>query len=405
MMPIARRVAAKPKPGCAVIRITFLVHSLRVGGAEVQLSALARGLDRGEFALTVVSFYDDGELIEELRAAGVAVVTLGMRGRRGLAGFLGRLIRALRDSRPDVVYSYLDFPNVVAAVLKPLMRGSLLIWGIRASDMRLNERNRTWRAIFALERWLAPAADLIICNSRAGKQHLEQCRFPMAAITVVANGIDTARFFPDPAARAHWRAKLRFSDGDLVIGLVARLDPMKDHETFLRAAAELARDLPEARFVCIGGGADQYADGLRQLGESLGLGEKLLWAGARSEVPEMLNVLDIATLTSAYGEGFPNAVGEAMATALPTVTTDVGDAARVVGDTGVVVPIASPSALATAWREMAALSREERTALGAAGRARVVACFPRNRMIAETGAQIRGMRKEFTGRADLRERA
>ncbi len=372
-----------------MIRVTFLVHSLRIGGAEVQLSVLARGLDQAEFHPTIISFYDDGDLIEELRQAGVSVVTLGMRGRLGLAGFLLRLVRALRHSRPDIVYSFLDFPNVVAALMKPLSRKSRLVWGIRASDMQLKDRNRTWRTIFALERRLAGAADLIVCNSWAGRTHLEKSRFPNDAITVVANGIDTERFCPDPAARNRARSALGFSDDDIVIGLVARLDPMKDHETFLRAAAELARELPEARFVCVGGGGDQYAAELRRLGETLGLGSRISWTGARMDVPELLNAFDIATLTSAYGEGFPNTVGEGMATGLPYVTTDVGDAARIVGDTGTVVPIASPSALAAAWRRMAGLSQAERRQLGAVARRHVVERFPGMTMVAETSKQLR----------------
>jgi glycosyltransferase involved in cell wall biosynthesis len=386
-----------------VIRVTFLVHSLRIGGAEVQLSALARGLDQAEFRPTIVSFHDDGELIDELRQAGVSVVTLGMRGRHGLAGFLLRLLRALRDSRPDIIYSFLDFPNVVAALIKPLLRGSRLVWGIRSSDMRLEERSRTWRAMFALERRLAGAADLIICNSWAGRAHLETSCFPNDAIAVVANGIDTQRFHPNLAARARARSALMFADDDIVIGLVARLDPMKDHATFLRAAAELAGDLPEARFVCVGGGGDQYAGELRQLGEALGLGDRMSWTGARMDVPELLNAFDIATLTSAYGEGFPNTVGEGMATGLPYVTTDVGDAARIVGATGSVVPIASPAALAAAWRRMAGLSRQERRRIGEAARGRVVEHFPRKIMITESSRQLRRVRQEMPESAALRE--
>jgi len=386
-----------------VLRITFLVHSLRIGGAEVQLSALARGIDRLEFVPTVVSFHDDGELIEELRDAGIPVVTLGLRGHRDLPGLLLRAGRALRDSRPDVVYSFSDFANAVAAVLKPWTRGSRLVWGMRASDMHLEDRDRTWCTIFALERLLAGAANLIICNSWAGRAHLVRSRFPEGAMTVVGNGIDTERFCPDPAARQRWRAKLGFSDGDLVIGLIARLDPMKDHETFLNAAAQLAGDLKEARFVCVGGGADQYARELRDLGQALELADRLIWTGAREEVSELLNAFDVATLSSAYGEGFPNAIGEAMATALPCVATDVGDIARIIGEAGTVVPPASPSALAAAWRDMARLSPEARGEIGAAARARIIMHFPREIMIEETSEQLRHLCSNTARRAALRE--
>ncbi|MBT4491432.1 MAG: glycosyltransferase, partial [Rhodospirillaceae bacterium] len=297
----------------------------------------------------------------------------------------------------------LDIPNVVAAILKPITRGASLIWGIRASDMRLEERNRTWRMIFAVERLLAGTADRIICNSWAGRGHLEDSRFPSAAMTVIGNGIDTDRFCPDAAARARGRAEFSYSDEHMVIGLIARLDPMKDHQTFLRAAAELARDLPLARFICVGDGPAPYAGELRRLADSLGLTDRLIWTGARSDIPELLNAFDIATLSSAFGEGFPNAVGEGMATALPYVTTDVGDAARVVGDAGTVVPIASPSDLAGAWRDMAALSPQERAEIGRAARARVVANFPRQIMIDETSAQLHDVCRPDAGAVSRRE--
>jgi glycosyltransferase involved in cell wall biosynthesis len=374
---------------------------MRVGGAEVQLSSLARGLDRAEFAPTVVSFHSDGELLDELRAADVPVVTVGMRGRRDLLGLLWRVAGAVRGSRPDVVYSYLDFPNAVAAALKPWMRGSRLIFGIRASDMRLAERDRVWRAIFAAERLLAGAADLIICNSWAGRAHLVACRFPEDAITVVANGIDSNCFRPDAKARRRARAELGLVETDLAVGLVARLDPMKDHQTFLRAAAELAADVPEARFVCVGDGTDQYVGELRSLGQSLGLGDKVIWTGARSDVPALLNAFDIATLSSAYGEGYPNVVGEGMAAGLPYVATDVGDAARIVGDAGIVVPTGTPSALSSAWRRLAALGPDERGRIGTAARARIVENFPPDNMVAETAAHLRrlGTRRAAQGAA------
>ena len=385
------------------IRLTFLVHSLEVGGAEVQLTVLACGLDRTEFAPTVISFHDEGALLGELREADIPVVTLGLRGRHDAFGFFLRLVRALRASKPDVVYSYLDFPNAVAAIVKPWLRRSRLVWGIRTSDMKLEDRALSWRIFFALERLLARAADLIICNSWAGKRHLQQSQFHADAITVVGNGIDTERYQPNPATRKRYRAEFGFSDDDIVIGLVARLDPVKEHATFLKAAADLARDVPAARFICIGGGTIEYAHELHGIGNALGLDDRLIWTGARDDVSDLLNALDIATLCSAYGEGFPNAVGEGMAMALPFVTTDVGDAAIVVGDQGTVVPVFAPTALAAAWRRFAKMSPQGRAAAGADARTRIVTCFPRKSMIDKTSALLRRVQSKSANQAVLQE--
>ena len=117
----------------------------------------------------------------------------------------------------------------------------------------------------------------------------------------------------------------------------------------------------------------------------------------------MLNAFDIATLTSAYGEGFPNAVGEGMATGLPCVTTDVGDAASIVGDIGAVVPIASPAELAAAWRWLVEMSGPARRLVGEAGRNRILARFPRKEMVSETSRQLRSVLQQFSAGTAVRE--
>ena len=118
---------------------------------------------------------------------------------------------------------------------------------------------------------------------------------------------------------------------------------------------------------------------------------------------DLLNALDIATLCSAYGEGFPNAVGEGMAMALPFVTTDVGDAAIVVGDQGTVVPVFAPTALAAAWRRFAKMSPQGRAAAGADARTRIVTCFPRKSMIDKTSAPLRRGQSKSANQAVLQE--
>jgi glycosyltransferase involved in cell wall biosynthesis len=146
-----------------------------------------------------------------------------------------------------------------------------------------------------------------------------------------------------------------------VIGMVGRLDPMKDHSNFLRAAALLSRDRIDLRFVCVGGGPRDYSDRLERLGIELGLEKRLIWEGTRSDISEVYNAFDLAT-SSSSGEGFPNVVAEAMACGIPCVVTDVGDSAAIVGMLGIVVPPADPERLARAW-DMALRQIEPTTAL------------------------------------------
>jgi glycosyltransferase involved in cell wall biosynthesis len=123
---------------------------------------------------------------------------------------------------------------------------------------------------------------------------------------------------------------------------------MKDHPNFLNAAALLAKKRKETRFVCVGGGPDDYQASLHRLARSLGLEERLLWVGIREDMPAVHNALDVAVSSSSYGEGSSNVIGEAMACGVPCVVTNVGDSAWVVGDTGMVVPPKNPVALMNA---------------------------------------------------------
>jgi glycosyltransferase involved in cell wall biosynthesis len=124
---------------------------------------------------------------------------------------------------------------------------------------------------------------------------------------------------------------------------------MKDHGTFLDAAARLAAERDDVRFVCVGDGLPAYRASLERRAAELGLGARLTWAGRRGDVPAVLSALDLLTSSSAFGEGFSNVIAEAMACGVPCVVTDVGDSAAIVGELGAVVPPRDPRALVGAW--------------------------------------------------------
>jgi glycosyltransferase involved in cell wall biosynthesis len=177
------------------------------------------------------------------------------------------------------------------------------------------------------------------------------------------NGFDPDEWRPDEADRTAVRRELGFENGHTVVGLVARVDPEKDHATFLAAAASAVAVRPELRFVLAGRGTEtlKIPEALRG---------RMAMLGERRDMPRLYRGLDIATLCS-LSEGFPNAVGEAMATALPCIVTDVGDAAEITGETGIVIPPRDPSALAAAIITMIEEGEGPRKRRGQAARARV----------------------------------
>lgn len=283
------------------------------------------------------------------------VCSLGKRHRWDVPGFLWRLLQLLRRQRPDILHGYLAVPNLLTVLLKPLFPRTRMVWGERASNVDLSRYDRLSRLSWRVESRLAHFADLIVVNSRAGLRYAAANGFPEEKMVVIPNGIDVERFRPDPEAERRVRTEWGVSDDETLVGLVARMDPMKDHPTFLKAAAMLVSKQGGLRFVCVGDGSAAYLSELQALGRELGLEGRLIWAGARGDMSAVYNALDVAVSSSAYGEGFPNVIGEAMACGVPCVVTDVGDSAWIVGETGFVVEPGAPEALAHAIGRAVAL--------------------------------------------------
>jgi glycosyltransferase involved in cell wall biosynthesis len=249
--------------------------------------------------------------------------------------------------------------------------------------MDLNRYGWLDRLLYWIECRLSRLADVIIVNSHAGLEYAVNHGFPRGKMVVIHNGIDAQRFFPNQESRRRIREFLGIKDDEQVIGLVGRLDPMKGHETFLRAAAVLIGEQQGVRFICVGNGPEMYKRALIVLSEELGLGNKLIWLDTTDSPESIYNAFDIATSAS-YGEGFSNVIGEAMACGRPCVVTDVGDAKRIVGDTGYVVDPGNPSALVSAWQQALDAGAVEKTSRSQRARERVIEHFSLERLIEET---------------------
>ena len=362
------------------IRIAFLIRSLEVGGAETQMVALARGLDRTKFSPTVFCFYPVGPLMTTLRDAGIEVISLDKKGRWDTFSFFRRLVAEMRGVQPEVIHSFMGPPNLLAIALKRWLPNVRVVWGIRSSDVDLSRYDYTWKLTFALERWLSKRADIIAANSFAGRDHMRGHGFVDRQVIVVPNGINVSRFKFDNAARLRVRSEWKIRPHEVLIGLVGRLDPMKDHASFLHAAKILSADFPNVRFACIGGDGLEDRERLLRMGQSLGIAERVIWTGQRDDIPEVLSALEIHSSAS-ISEGFPNAVAEAMAVGTPCVATDVGDSARIVGNTGVIVPPRNPEALAQGWNDLLRLPGERRRELSDRARQRIVENFSLDAMI------------------------
>ena len=326
------------------MKILFLIHGLGVGGAERQLSALARGLRSRGYQVTVVVYYGGGPFEPELLSASVKVISLKKSGRWDIFGFMWRLVRVIRSESPDILHTYLG-ANLYGAFLKLLSPQLLLVWGIRDS---ISSYDLMLRVNRVSSDWLSRVPDLIISNSHAGRNHCIARNYPAERIAVVPNGIDTDRFEIDRLRGRQLRSQWGVTSSGVVIGCVARLDPMKGHPVLFRAAALLKYRFPEARFVCIGDGPTAVRRELVSLAIELGIDHQVIFAGLCADMCGVYNALDLLVLPSVHGEGFPNVIGEALACGVPCVATDMGDSREVLGNSGTVVPANDPAILSEA---------------------------------------------------------
>ena len=315
------------------------------GGAERQLVDLACGLQSRGHAVTLVTFYPGGGMLADAERAGVRTISLDKSGRWDIPGFLWRLGRTLRRERADCVHGYLGLANTLLVLSRPLHRAPV-VWGIRSSDIDLGRYHWVARVDAWLEQKLSRFPRLIIANSHAGRRHAVDRGYPADRMIVVPNGIDLARFQRDEAGRSRVRAEWKVQPDEILIGRVGRIDPQKDQPTFLKAAAIVAAQRPEVRFVIVGNDRFGEQDDITPLVNRLDIGDRLIWAGHRADMAAVQSAFDLCVSSSAFGEGTPNVLVEAMACGTPCVTTDVGDSAIAVGTVGVVVPRRDPEALA-----------------------------------------------------------
>ena len=374
------------------LRILFLIRSFGRGGAQRQLVTLATALHRAGWDVAVACFYGGDVFQRELVQAGVPVIDLRKRGRWDVAGFLWRLWRTLRTHDADVVHGYLTVGNLLALLAKLAHRHTRVVWGVRSAYMDRARYDRMARLTFRLSCLCARLADLVIVNSDAGAAHHAALGYPRDRMRTIPNGIDTQRFRFDADARARVRGEWHVPDDALLVGLIGRLDPMKDHPTFLAANARLAAHDPRWRFVCVGEGKAEYAATLHAQADELGLADRLIWAGPRGDMPAVYSALDVLASTS-YGESFPNVVAEAMACGRPCVVTDVGDCARIVGDCGTVVAPRDPEGFAAAIENMlpSLANAEAANAMHAAARKRIVDAYSLDALLANSKAALDGV--------------
>jgi glycosyltransferase involved in cell wall biosynthesis len=372
--------------GASIDKVLHIITDLGQGGAEAVLYRLI-GVTRDVFRHAVVSLHEEGVYGQHLRELGVPVTALGMRrGRLSIEG-LRRLQRIIAEYRPHVMQTRLDHANLVGGLMARFAGAPPVVWAVHSTDLgplRTSWKTRIVRRFCAQLSHTVPR--LIVSDARSSAALHAKIGFSAAKLLVVPNGVDPMSFRPDREARERMRGLWGVARDEILLGCVARWDPLKDHENLVRAVRQLSDRGHRFRCALIGRGMNAQNEELLRLIHRWGVGERLILAGASSEVAAVMNALDIHVLPS-RSESLPVAVLEAMACGTPCVVTDVGDARHIVGETGWIARPQDSAALAEAIE--AALvechpgAQEPRSALC---RARIIREFSLARMGAEYAA-------------------
>lgn len=365
------------------LRILHIITGLSLGGAEMMLFKLLSRWDRSRFSGAVVSLTPVGPVGERIAAQGIGVSSLNMR--RGLPNPLSilRIAGRIRAFAPDVVQTWMYHADLIGGLAAVLAGGYPIVWGIRNGTLKPGKSSASaiWsaRACARLSRFLPKR---ILCCSESARRVHGALGYDMGRMRVIPNGFDLEEFKPDPLARWAVRQELGLDANAILLGLIARFDPQKDHGTLIRASARLREAWPQLHFVLCG---EDVTWGNRELAgriEKASMRTRFHLLGRRLDIPRVAAALDLACLCS-RSEAFPNVVGEAMACGVPCVVTDVGDSAAIVGQTGIVVPPAEPEALAAGIGRLLEMGPEGRRKLGEAARARVLENFSLDRVVRE----------------------
>lgn len=347
-------------------RILYVIDGLNVGGAEtLLLDLLDAALTRGDAAH--VAYFSDGPLGAEVAARGIGLTRLSRTGLRDPRA-LHRMVRLIRRWRPDVVHTHLTKAGIVGQIAARVT-GTPRVQTLHNVDPW---RRRAW--LSRAWRWATDGADACIAVSSEVADHVAATGgHSRARIEVIPNGADLSRFDPEGTEPLPL-SRFGLDRGAVVFAAIGRLTDQKDHATYLRAVAKVAREMPDTRFVVVGVGP--LDSDLRDLAASLRLGpDRVAFLGGQRDMPALLASVDVMVLSSRW-EGLPMVLLEAMAMGVPVLSTAVGGVPRVIEDwkTGLLVPPGAPELLAERMRRLA-VDPHLRKTLGAAGRRLVEAEF------------------------------
>ncbi len=361
------------------MKIVHIIVGLDIGGAELALKRLIEALiDSPNYHHRVISLTTVGDVGAQMQALGVEVHAIGMRSARDIPFILWELTRLLRAIKPDVVQTWMYHADLLGGLAARLAGISNVVWGIRTTHVDVKRSRATSFVRHVCARLSHYLPHTIVCVAQTALKSHVAIGYDASRMVVIPNGFDLSRLIATTEQRQSLRAHCSFDINVVVVGFLGRFHPDKGQRNFVQAAGLLAKENENVHFLMAGRDLDANNLQLNRWISDTGFAERFVLLGERADVPVCLAAMDVFCLSS-QTEAFPNVVGEAMSMGLPCVVTDVGDAAMLVANTGVVVPKEKPVALAIGMGQLLAMPYEARQLLGQKANARIQTEFSMHR--------------------------
>jgi glycosyltransferase involved in cell wall biosynthesis len=366
------------------VRILHIITTLAHGGAQSVLMQLLEGWEDRSDQQMVISLMGRAQLSAKIEALKIPVDHIRLHPGKLQPIKLLKLIRIIRTYKPDVIQTWLYHSDLLGSIAARLAGNMPIVWGVHHTTTDWKSVGlSTWIVVRLLSRLSTYVPSIIVCCSQSTFQEHVALGYPREKMAVIPNGIDINRFRPNKSARTLLRKELSLSNNTKLIGMFARYHPQKDHLTFLQAAGILVKLNPNVHYVLAGEGVDISNNDMRAQISEQGLEDNIHLLGSRNDIPLLAAGIDIATLSSSFGEALPQVIGEAMACGIPCVATNIGDTAVLVGNGGIIVQPKDPQDLADAWQSILELSNEQYRRLSNLACERIVEFYNSRDMIRE----------------------
>lgn len=339
-------------------KVCHIITCLDKGGAEAVLYRLCTHdskLEHQIISLRELGYY--GPLLKE---KGFTVYSLDLAKGKMTLKALWRLWRILRKEKSDLVQTWMPHADLLGGLMARLALTPKVFWGVRQSIIHIEQSKQTTNKILRICKFFSRClpTKIIFCAQQS-KENFLAFGYYAANALVIENGYDLSKYSQNESVKEKNKQDWQTFQ-NILIGMVGRFDPIKDHYNLLKAFSLVKQKFQNTKLALIGLGLDSNNQELMNWLKELKLEDSVLLLGLRNDIPAIMNTLDIHVLSS-ISEGFPNVVAEAMACGTPCVVTDVGDAAHIVGETGWVVPPQNAEALAEAI-EKAIIAMQDKVA-------------------------------------------